>query len=491
MNSTRSHFHRTADGTIWTFLAEALILPTGLISAAYLTRTLGPDGYGLFSLTVTLVSFATGVATALFARGAIKLVSEAHDWQPIATTIVRMHLACGVVTALVLVLLARPIAALLDEPRLTFYLVLFSLEPLLFVVSRGHRTILIGAGKFREQAVPIALRTLFRLLLIIILVESGLSVAGAVLGMVGASLVELVAYRRYVSPRFFPASGFPASRVWNEASAAFFSSLFLALFARVDLFALTSLGLPTREAGFYGAAQNLSIIPGLFATALAPVLLSTLSRMRRDGDHEHARLMSRDAMRLVLGMLPFAAMASGASHEVVSLVFGPEFESAAPLLQWLIFSKVVAVLITIAFIIVIVAGRPALTLLVAAPMLALALPGHLLLVPRFGSLGAAWVTATLEFAGALLALCMIYGSSRVLPPKSTAGRTVLVAGAAWVAAAFWPTSGWWTVGKLGLIATGIAIGYALLGEFSARELAWARSRLPRRMGAFFERTGRR
>ncbi len=47
MNEARSPFHRTADGTIWGFLAEALILPTGLISAAYLARALGPDGYGV------------------------------------------------------------------------------------------------------------------------------------------------------------------------------------------------------------------------------------------------------------------------------------------------------------------------------------------------------------------------------------------------------------------------------------------------------------
>jgi O-antigen/teichoic acid export membrane protein len=390
-----------------------------------------------------------------------------------------MHLACGVATTLLILLLARPVAALLGEPRLAFYLALFSLEGILFVVSRGHRTILLGAGKFREQAAPIAVRTLARLFLIILFVESGLSLAGAVLALVCASLIELLAYRRHVSPRFFPASGYPARRIWNEASAAFFASLLLGLFLRVDLFALTALGRPTHEAGYYGAAQNLSIIPGMFAAAFAPVLLATLSRMQRDGEHEHARIMSRDAIRLVFGMLPFAAMTAGASHEVVVLIFGTGFASTAPLLQWLIFSKVVAVLISIAFIILIVAGRPGWTLLVAVPMLALALPGHYVLVPRFGPLGAAWVTAALEAVGALASVAIIYRIWRVLPPAGTSVRTILVGAAAWAAAAFWPTAGWWTVSKVALISAGIAVGYALLGEFSARELAWVRAKLPR------------
>ena len=343
MSKPRSRFHQTADGTIWTFLAEAVILPTGLISAAYLTRALGPDGYGLFSLAATLISFTGGVATSLFARGSIKLVSEADDWQPVATTLVRMHFACGIATTLVVLLLARPIAAVLEEPRLAFYLILFSLEPFLFVLSRAHRSVLIGAGKFREQAVPIAVRPVARLLLIIVLVESGLSISGAVLGLVGATLIELIIYRWYIRPRLFPASAYPASRVWNEATPIFFAVLCLALFSRVDLFALTALGLLTREAGYYGAAQNLSIIPGLFAVAFTPVLLSTLSTMLKDGEHESARIMSRDAMRLALGMLPFAAMASGAAHEVVVLIFGAGFAPAGPILAWLIFGKVAAV----------------------------------------------------------------------------------------------------------------------------------------------------
>lgn len=480
MTKPRSHFHRTADGTIWAFLAEALILPTGLISAAYLTRALGPDGYGLFSLAATLVSFAGGVAASLFARGSIKLVSEAADWQPVATTIVRMNFACGIATTLLVILLARPIAVLLDEPRLAFYLILFSPEPLLFALSRAHRSVLIGIGRFGEQAVPIAIRSMTRLLLIIVLVESGLSISGAVLGLVGATLIELIVYRRYVRPRVFTASGYPASRVWNQATPIFFAALCLALFSRVDLFALTSLGLPTREAGYYGAAQNLSIIPGLFAVSFTPLLLATLSTMVKSGEHDSAHIMMRDAMRLPLGMLPFAAMASGAAHDVVVLIFGAGFAPAAPILAWLIFGKVAAVMISIAIVILIVTERPGLSTMLGGPILALGIAGHLLLIPRFGSIGAAWVTTVLEIVGALTALAMVYRLRRVLPPTSTVLRTLLVAGAAWFAATLWPASGLWIVAKLAVIGLGIVAGYALLGEFSAKEIAWGRAILRRR-----------
>lgn len=74
-------FRQTADGTIWGFLAEALVLPTGLITAGYLTRHLGPEGYGLFTLAATLIGWVTFSTTSLFSRTTIKFISEANDWR--------------------------------------------------------------------------------------------------------------------------------------------------------------------------------------------------------------------------------------------------------------------------------------------------------------------------------------------------------------------------------------------------------------------------
>lgn len=477
MNETRSPFHRTADGTIWGFLAEALILPTGLISAAYLARTLGPDGYGVFSLAATVISFAGVIAVQMFSRGSIKLVSEAVDWGPVATTVARVHFVGGAIAMLVAIGLAWPLARLLEEPRLAYYLILFSPEPLLFAMSRAHRSILIGVGRFGEQAVPIALRPIARLLLIIGFVESGLSVTGAVLGMVGAMLVELLAYRWYIRPRLLPASAYPARRVWSQATPLFFSGLCLVLFGRVDLFIIRALGLPMSEAGYYAAAQNLSVVPGLFSAAFAPVLLSTLSSLKRNGEYQRARIMMRDGVRLVFGMLPFAAMASGAAGEIVTLIFGATFVSAEPILARLIFGKVAAVMTSIAVVIMIVADRPGLSFALAGPMLGLAVAGHLVLIPILGAVGAAWVTTAVEIAGALAALVAVYRLQHVSAPRATVGRTVLIASAAWLLAALLPAPGLWTIAKLASIALAIVVGYGLLGELSERELAWGRAML--------------
>ena len=68
------------EGSIRNFLAEALFPLTALVTAAFLTRRLGPDGYGLLVLAVTLVVLIEWSLNSIFSRATIKHVGEAKDW---------------------------------------------------------------------------------------------------------------------------------------------------------------------------------------------------------------------------------------------------------------------------------------------------------------------------------------------------------------------------------------------------------------------------
>lgn len=476
-SSSRTVF-RTADGTVRVFLAEALLLPTGLITAAYLTRHLGPEGYGLFTLAAMLVTWVAQSTAALFSRTTIKFVSEAEDWRPVGTTVLRLHLACGLGAALLLWLAASPVSALFGAPKLSTYLQLFTFELLLFNLVQAHRGILIGRGLFRKRALASAIRWPARLLLIIALVEAGLSVSGAILGSIGATLIELAVCRVYVRPSLISRSSFPVRRLWSYATPLLLYALCVRLFGKIDLFALAALGGTAAEAGFYGAAQNLTVVPSLFALAFSPLLLSTLGRLLQEGHDQAARTLSRNAMRLVLGMLPFAGMAAGAAHEIVVFIFGADFALTASLLAPLIFSAVALVMISVATVVLVAAGRPGWTVALTGPLLVLAVAGHALLIPRLGPLGAALVTTTLAGAGALAAVAVVYVRWRVAPPTGTVVRSLLLCGGAYAAAALWPAPGAWVALKLLALLVAIPAGFWLLGEFSADERAFLRALIP-------------
>jgi len=468
------------DGTIRVFLAEALLLPTGLLTTVFLTRRLGPEGYGLFLLAATLVAWMEWSITAVFSRATIKFVSEAEDWQSVGTTVMRLHLVAGGGAALLLWLLAAPIATLLNEPVLAAYLRLFALDIPLFSLAHVHRNILIGIEGFKERALASAGRWITRLLLIVLLVALGLSVPGAVLGSIGASLVELAIGRFYVRPSLFRRSAFPVRQLWGYAVSLFLFALSMRIYEKLDLLALKVLGATAAQAGIYGAAQNLSLVPGIFALSFSPLLLSTLNRVLGTGDTRLAKAMSRNAMRAVIGLLPFAGMTAGSASEIVGLIFGPAFLPAAPFLALLIFAGVARVMISVTTAILTAVGKPGWTFALIGPLLPLTVTGYLLLIPRWDAIGAALVTSLFAGLGALATVLAVYRIWRILPPTATLCRSTLLCGLASALAILWPTPGLLLLLKLPVIGLVVGLLFLLLGEFSAGEIAMVRSMFPRR-----------
>ena len=337
--------HRTLEGTVRVFAAEALILPAGLITTVVLTRQLGAEGYGLYTLAATLVAWIEWTIASVFSRATYKCVGEVADWRPVGTMVLRLHLGVSAACAGLLILLAGPVAAVLGEPELAGYLRLFAVDIPIFSLAHAHRAILVGTGAYRQRAWLSAARWTARLVFIVALV-GGLefSIKGAIVASIGASLIELGFARHFLRPALFGPTDFPARRLWIAAVPLFLCALALRVIDKLDLFMLKLLGATAAQAGVYGVAQNLTLLPGIFAMSFAPLLLSTLTRLLRDGHEQHSRLMARDALRLVLLLLPLAGLASGAAGEIVRLIAGPKFMAAGPLLAVLIFEAVLAAL---------------------------------------------------------------------------------------------------------------------------------------------------
>jgi O-antigen/teichoic acid export membrane protein len=463
------------DGTIRVFFAEALFPLTGLLTAAFLTRNLGPADYGLLTLAATLVALVEGSIDSLLSRATIKWVGQENNWKPVGTTVIRIYLFAGCAAALGLWLSAQWVATLLQEPMLANYLGLFALDVPLHSLAQGHRNLLVGIGAFRPRAFVSACRWVARLLLIVTLVALGLSVSGAILGSIGASLVELIIARSYIQPALFQPSTFRARKLWGDAIPLFLFAMSWALYHRLDLFLLKLSGGTSVQAGVYGAAQNLSVLPGVFAISFSPLLLATLSRIMGNGDVALAKEISTDAMRLIVGLLPFAGLTAGMAHEIVDFIFGPPFLQAAPLLALLIFGAAAMLMISVATAILTAAGKPKWPIALTLPFLPLAAGGHLLLIPRFGAVGAAAVTSVLAMSAALILVMAVHRLWKVVPPLTTVARSLLLCGLAFVLSSFWPAAGAMLFLKFSALAILILGLFALLGEFTAGEIALARS----------------
>ena len=337
-----------ASGTLWVFLAEALMFPTGLLTAGILTRNLGQDGYGVLTLVSVLVTWVEWTITSIFSRTAVKFVSDADDWQPVSSAIAQIHFLIGAAAAIVLWAFAAPISALLDIPNFARYLQLFALDIPIFCLANAHQQILVGRELFQVRAVASAGRWLTRLAIIAALVEfANWSIEGAILGSLGASVVELTVSRCFVHPPLLRRSNYALPQLFGYALPLFLFATSLRLFDKLDLFMLKILGGTVAQVGVYGAAQNLALVPGIFALSFSPLLLSTLSSALRREELVSAKQMSLNSVRVVIALLPFSALAAAAAVPIVRVIYGNAFSVAGPVLAVLIFGAMGLVMISV------------------------------------------------------------------------------------------------------------------------------------------------
>jgi O-antigen/teichoic acid export membrane protein len=472
-----------ASGTVQVFLAEALLLPTGLLTAAFLTRHLGPDGYGVLLLATTIVSWIGWSITSAFTRTTIKFVGEAEDWRPVASAVLQLHLLLGGLAVAVVWVLADPIARSLGAPEMANYLRLFMVEVPIFGLAYAHRSVLVGLGKFSPRAIATGIRWIVRMVLVIGLVAAGLSIWGAILGSIGAALVELLVSRCYVAPPLISQPRFPMKKLWGYAIPLFLLALSLRFYDKLDLLMLKLLGGTTAEAGFYGTAQNLSLMPSLFTLAFVPLLLATLTCTLKAGELAKAKQLARDAMRLVILLLPFAALSAGSASEIIQLVFSPTFLPAAPIFSLLIFGAVAMAMIAVTTCILTAASKPNWTIALTGPMVPVAIAADLWMIPKFGPMGAAITSTTVASLASLVTILALYLLWNIWPAFASIGRSLLVCGLVYTISSLWDTPGWWLVVKLVVLSGLLLLALLGLGEFRDREVDWLRSRIGTVLGS--------
>jgi O-antigen/teichoic acid export membrane protein len=468
------------DGTARIFLAELLFPLTALITTGFLTRQLGPQGYGLLALTLTTIIWIESAINSFFTKATIKFVGEADDWKPVGAMVIRLSLKIGIAAMVLVWILAGPLSSLFKEPDLAIYLRVCAIDIPLLCVGQAYRNVLIGMGNYRAGAAARAGRWLVRMALVMVLVQAGFSIAGALLGVIGSSLAELLLSRWYLGAGMFVKQAPMPLPIQRYGALLFLSSICLIFFNGMDLFMLKILGGTAAQAGIYSAAQSLSLLPGLFSWTFSSLLLATLSRQLADSQRERARELARDAMRVTMLLLPVAAIIAGAAPEIVQVVFGAAFLPAGPLLALLIVGAVSNVMLMVSITIMTAAGLPARTIMFTAPLVLLALAGHLVLIPRFGQQGAALVTVVVSSLGAIAAGAGVYALWKVWPPVGTVIRSLAIGLVVGTVSLWWPTSGVLVFPKLVLLGFISVLGYWWIGEFRPGEIAAVRSFLGRK-----------
>jgi len=459
----------TLTGSIRIFIAESLLMPTGFIIIAILTRALGAEQYGIYVLAVSIVSWIEASINSLLAHSSILASSNSENIDETSSIILRSYLIAGISAGLVLLFFSHSIAVFFDEPKLTSLLRFFSLDIPLFAIARAYRFLWIGTGQFKLGAIMSVGRWLVRLALVSLLIFGGFSLAGAILANIGATLFEVLyaISKKRINP--FARSLVSTKTFFSAIKPLALYALTMRLFSNLDLLSLKVLGAGIHEVGFYGAAQNLAIVPGIIAMSFSPLLLSTLNKIVSQEQMEKAKLISTDALRLAVGLLPFAALIAGSSGEIVSFVLGKDFVGSKVLLRLLIFAAVFQTIFSITSVMLMAAKKAGQIAKLALILLISSVGVYSVFVPQFGTIAAAWTITIMTLLAAISGFFLIHKNWKVRPPVPTLMRAILFSMVFGLFSTLWISTGFWTIVEIIVLSGFILASFFLTGELSGSE----------------------
>jgi PST family polysaccharide transporter len=415
--------------------AATLLISAG--ASVILARYLGNERFGQFGAIYAYLSLfawlaAFGIAP-LFTREAARHREQAGSLLLTGTAI------CAVLSVGA-TLIALTLAPLAGYRGWLHVLVLFAAFDILLLLPFRIPAIIFQVDLRQWYSTGINLfRQLLWLVLVGILALLNAPLLHVVLARLLTALVEAAlnwqASRRFLPPtrvilfdkiKPFLAQSFPVA----------VSSLVLAVYMRIDQVMLHNLA-SDRVLGDYvaavKAAELFEALPTAILFSVFPVLSTVAAQSER-----FQQYVSRIFRYLGVAACGICVAITVAARPLVAVVYGARYQAAAPLLTVLIWSEVAVFFGSVVLNVLLASG---LQKFIVAPTAMGALANvllNILLIPRYGAMGAAWATLV-SYSLAWLVVPLAFSSTRALVLR---GLGIVLPAAAWAlggAAAAWLT----------------------------------------------------
>ncbi len=403
---------------------------TRFFVALLLARLLSPGDYGLYVLALGTGALFASVAAMGLDDAMVRYVSilaTRRDRPGLLGTLqigIGLSLLGAVVMGVAGYLLADPIATgLFEEPELaTLLRVMALLIPFLTLsnmlqgVARGFERMDIPAVS--ENVVQSLVRLgLLALLALVGQVDVMLAVIIYGLSDVAASATFLVMLHRQAVEVGDVARG-PVRRdvrpVFGFAMPLWLSGILRQGRGRIQSIVL-GVTLNVAGVGVYAILERVTVVGQVVLQSIFVAVKPVLARMHDQGDREGLGNLYRSATRWTLTLyLPFFVVVATLAEPILG-IFGTAFQVGATAMTVLVLAELVNAGTGICRSMIDMTGRSGLKLLHSVLFTVILIGGDVLLIPRYGLLGAAFATLAATTTVNVLAVVQVWWLERLQP----------------------------------------------------------------------------
>lgn len=403
-------------------IGRIFFLALSLVNIKLITNYLSPSGFGEYATVLTFTGFFTVLIDLGLFHVAIREISKAHDRaQEILSNILTIRLLSAVLATISVIVIGyalpqyRPIGpGILVGALAMFVYFLTNILDVVFHVNLKMQYIAVA-----ELVSKIS--TLLAVYIAITLDWGLVGIIGAILfGSLMAVVPRVVVARRFIQLKL----AFDKSIcIWLLKLALPLGLVFILnnIYFKIDSQMLYLLS-TTRDAGLYGIAYRLLettlFISAFVVAAITPSLSRNIGSNRQVAQHLISRVFE---ILLAAGLLLFVSLSIFAK-QIIIFISDPSYLDAARAIPML--AAVVALMYINGLFgqILIAADKRKILVTFSIILVLFNISLNLILIPRFGFIGAAWSTLISEFGILIFNLIV---TSKIVPLKLNT-RTILV-----------------------------------------------------------------
>jgi PST family polysaccharide transporter len=393
------------DNIGWLVLDKILRMGIGLFVGVWLARHLGPEQFGQFNYAIAFV----GLFAAIAGLGLNGIVVRDIVWHPKSAniTLSTAFILQGLAGLLSVLLTIFTISILKPDDDFTQKMIIILSPTLIFKAADTIRC-WYEAHVQTRQIIWIentALITMAAIRVAMIINDATL-ISFVWINLAEAALIStgvIVLYTRNNNlSGLFKAKISCAKSLANDCWPLFLAAISVTLYMRIDTIMLEEIS-GSREVGIYVAATRISevwhFIPMAIVSSIAPSLIKKFNEDKTSYLSSLRRLYFMMFWSSIAGAVLIFAL----SESIISILFGPEFNGAAPVLSIHLWSSIAVFLGVASSQYLLIEGMQKYSLYRTLIGLCTNIILNLLLIPKLGAVGAS-ISTVLSYFSATFSL---------------------------------------------------------------------------------------
>lgn len=445
-------------GVLFLTISKIYFLIAGYLIIFFLTRILGPEGYGVYSSVNAFVAVLDAVILIGTIQAVSKFVSEDEQQAEIVKQkALQLQVFVGGGIAGAYFLLAPLIADFLHDMTLIPYLRLSAIIVLCYSFYGIYLGYINGRKYFVKQAIIdmsfTTLKASFMIGLAFLAVSYtqkllgsdiksiDLSVFGALGGFCLAAFIIVVLSMIIVRSNKDVQADFPVKKLLAFQGTIIIFTLIINLLLQADLI-LVKKFTDNFQTGIYAAALQLARVPYQAITAVTFVIFPLISEATFNKDSDRAKMYIHNTLRFSLLIIAIlVVLFSSTAKGTLLFLYTDKYINGTPILAVYVFAVMFFALFFIMTTIISGSGKPGTSCIAAFITLLTTVGLNYYAIPAYGISGAAIATTIAMFVGMLITSGIIYKMFNGLMKPVNAIRILLCAAIIYGISMFYPAEG--------------------------------------------------